>query len=267
MGPGAAHPGRGRPGRRHGHRKTAPASTGPPTAWAAPDHVAARRRMLGRGEPGSSARLGLAGAAAASAEPGARRSWTTATDRARIGLIREPGRADADPPGTGGGAAGPDRPVQPGHRRTAVSVGAHRGQPSGQDLQQARDYRPAGTGWGPGHSLPRSRSQRRTDAGRPADGRSAGKDRPVWLFRDPRCGTGGPALSPPGSDVHGTTRNGAVAGGLLDASAKRGPSTSGVRISSVPGGRLPWASAVMTTEPVDIDQATVTGVFGRKPGR
>src|SRR5262249_14279582 len=51
----------------------------------------------------------------------------------------------------------------------------------------------------------------------------------------------------------------------LDAIANRGPSTSGVRMSSWVGGRSPRASATTSTEPVDVDQATTTGELGWKP--
>jgi hypothetical protein len=72
-------------------------------------------------------------------------------------------------------------------------------------------------------------------------------------------------LSPPGSELAGTTRNAAEAGGVLDALARRGPSRSGVRTNSEDGGRSPFAFATITTAPVDTDQATVTGAFGWKP--
>ncbi len=64
---------------------------------------------------------------------------------------RDPGRADPDQAGAGSGAAGPDGPFQPGHRRAAVPVRAHRRQPSGPHLPQARHHQPAGTGRGPGN--------------------------------------------------------------------------------------------------------------------
>jgi hypothetical protein len=65
--------------------------------------------------------------------------------------------------------------------------------------------------------------------------------------------------------VPGTTRKGALALGVLDATAKRGPRISGVRRMSCEGGNFPCPSDMITTEPVDIDQDTVMGVFLGKP--
>ena len=56
-----------------------------------------------------------------------------------------------------------------------------------------------------------------------------------------------------------------MACGLLDASANRGPSTSGIRMNSSDGGRSPWALAVTTTDPVDTDHEIVTGALGWNP--